>query len=236
MQIRNHAKLSANEEAILEFIEHNLDKIGSMTIQTMAKQTFSSTSTIFRLAKKLGFDGYSEMIYELTHYQGQHTLNEENVNELAEIFSAVFERNRKTSEELKHLFANNDATIYILGTGYSGIIAEYLYKKLLGKGTNVIFSNGADSNALFLNNINRIDILLCVSKSGLTPTITEKAQIANQHQIPIVSFTQDSENKLATLATHNFVIENHQKFDWNNQKTGLFFPVLLMVFECLFGN
>ncbi|MGX7099538.1 hypothetical protein HMPREF2811_08755 [Globicatella sp. HMSC072A10] len=231
--IYKHTKLTENEQGILNFIEKNQDKIGSMTIQHMAKETFTSASTIFRLAKKLGFDGYTDMIYEFTHRQGKQELNKNEVNDLSAIFLNIFETNKKIAEEVKPLLNDHRKTIFIIGTGYSGIIAEYLYKKLLGKGSNVIFTNGADSNALFLNNINRINTLICVSKSGFTPMINDKARIAKKQNIPVISFSQDNDNDLARISNYNFIIENHNKFDWNNQRTGLFFPVLLMFFEYL---
>ncbi|MGX7078188.1 MurR/RpiR family transcriptional regulator [Globicatella sanguinis] len=231
--IYKHTKLTENEQGILNFIEKNQDKIGSMTIQHMAKETFTSASTIFRLAKKLGFDGYTDMIYEFTHRQGKQELNKNEVNDLSAIFLNIFETNKKIAEEVKPLLNDHSKTIFIIGTGYSGIIAEYLYKKLLGKGSNVIFTNGADSNALFLNNINRINTLICVSKSGFTPMINDKARIAKKQNIPVISFSQDNDNDLARISDYNFTIENHNKFDWNNQRTGLFFPVLLMFFEYL---
>lgn len=49
------------EKTVLEYINHYEDDIKKLTIQTLADDTFTSKSTIFRLAKKLGFEGYTDM-------------------------------------------------------------------------------------------------------------------------------------------------------------------------------
>ncbi|MBD3948574.1 MurR/RpiR family transcriptional regulator [Tuanshanicoccus lijuaniae] len=228
-----HTKLNENEQALLDYIESNAEKISTMTIQMMAKETFTSASTIFRFAKKLGFEGYTEMIYEFAHHHVKYQLGKQDVDVLSEIFLSVFELNKKALDDVKLILNDKNKTIFILGTGYSGIIAEYLYKKLLGKGNNIIFTNGADSSALFVNNLNRIDNLICVSKSGYTGSIIDKANTAQKNNIPVISFTQDNDNDLATISDCTIIIENHNRFDWNNQKTRLFFPILLMIFEYL---
>ncbi len=54
-------KLSTTENNIIQFIlEHN-EELENYSIRDLAKQTYSSTSTIIRLAKKLGYNGYEEL-------------------------------------------------------------------------------------------------------------------------------------------------------------------------------
>ena len=173
-KLLNGKKVSELERTILTYLSENQKQLGSLNIQQIAKATYTSTSTVFRLAKKLGFAGYSEMVYKLSNH-GLNTNFSESVSENARLFSnlinQVFQENQLQIIECGKCLSHKEKTVFILGTGYSGIIAEYLYKKLLGKGNYVLFSNGADTNALFLNNLNRIDIVICISKSGETALI-----------------------------------------------------------------
>ena len=91
-----------------------------------------------------------------------------------------------------------------------------LYKKILGQGELVYFSNGADSNALFLNNLHRITDIICISKSGETELVNSKAQIAKEKGIGVISFTRSDDNSLAKISDITFTIDDNQFLDRNN--------------------
>ena len=57
------------ERNVLDYVSRYPEDIKKLTIQTLADETFTSKSTIFRLAKKLGFNGYTDMIYHLSSQQ-----------------------------------------------------------------------------------------------------------------------------------------------------------------------
>ncbi|WP_373713602.1 MurR/RpiR family transcriptional regulator [Streptococcus sp.] len=233
-KLLNGKKVSELERTILTYLSENQKQLGSLNIQQIAKATYTSTSTVFRLAKKLGFAGYSEMVYKLSNH-GLNTNFSESVSENARLFSnlinQVFQENQLQIIECGKCLSHKEKTIFILGTGYSGIIAEYLYKKLLGKGNYVLFSNGADTNALFLNNLNRIDIVICISKSGETALINDKAKKAKLHNIPIISFTQGGTNTLSAMSDFPFIVNDQNHYDWNNIQTSQFYPMLLFYLE-----
>ena len=142
-KLLNGKKVSELERTILTYLSENQKQLGSLNIQQIAKATYTSTSTVFRLAKKLGFAGYSEMVYKLSNH-GLNTNFSESVSENARLFSnlinQVFQENQLQIIECGKCLSHKEKTVFILGTGYSGIIAEYLYKKLLGKGNYVLFS------------------------------------------------------------------------------------------------
>lgn len=148
----------------------------------------------------------------------------------------MFRMNEGVFKALKLLSIDDQSRIYIIGTGYSGIIAEYLYKKLLGKGLNVTFSTGGDSDALFLNNLSKIDLLICISKSGQTPMITEKAKKASLYDVPILSITQDIENNLSKFSNYSLRIDDSYQFDWQNQHLNIYFPMELLLIEYLIDS
>lgn len=66
MKEKKHiVNLNEVDVSILEFIQANQSRLDQITIQEMAKANYTSTSTVFRLAKKLGFSGYREMLFNL---------------------------------------------------------------------------------------------------------------------------------------------------------------------------
>ena len=55
-------KLSTTEQNIFNYIMKNMHRVSSMSIRDLAAACFVSTTTIFRLTKKLGFEGYADFI------------------------------------------------------------------------------------------------------------------------------------------------------------------------------
>lgn len=221
------------EKTVLDYISHYDNDLRKLTIQSLADDTFTSKSTIFRLAKKLGFNGYTDMIYHLSSQQDRrdnHNI-EDYISNLSDSMLKIFQQNEPMLDQFIQSLSQNDKALYIIGTGYSGIIGEYLYKKILGKGELVYYSNGADSNALFLNNLHRISNIICISKSGKTESVNSKAQIARENNIEVISFTHSEDNSLALMSDIPFIIYDNQFLDRNNINPTQFYSMLLVYLE-----
>jgi len=57
--------LTEIEIEVLNYMIDNINDINKMGVRGVAKNNFTSTSTIMRLAKKLGYSGFLEMQYNL---------------------------------------------------------------------------------------------------------------------------------------------------------------------------
>lgn len=58
--------LSTNEQAVANYILQNSSSAVTMSIKELANAAFTSTTTIIRLCKKLGFHGYKEFKIQLS--------------------------------------------------------------------------------------------------------------------------------------------------------------------------
>lgn len=63
--------LSRNEMKIYKYILENMECMHEKTIRNVAEDCFVSTSTILRFARKLGFEGYNEMVV-ITKYTSRY--------------------------------------------------------------------------------------------------------------------------------------------------------------------
>ena len=70
-----NVKLSQIEETILTYLIENIDICINKGIRTIAKDNFTSPSTIIRLAKKLGYSGFVELMYSLKNKLSTETLD-----------------------------------------------------------------------------------------------------------------------------------------------------------------
>lgn len=229
----SNKSFSEMENSVLEYLKLHKSNLKQLTIQKLADETYTSKSTIFRLSKKLGFDGFTDMIYHLSKQE----VNVENsnldtyINGISEDVRKIFVQNEKALIQFGQIIQDNENALYVIGTGYSGILGEYFYKKVLGKGELVYYSNGADSNTLFLNNLHRISHIICISKSGETEMVNNKAMIAKEHGKGVISFTHSYDNTLAKQSDIAFIVDDNQFLDRNNIYSTHFYSLLLLYLE-----
>ena len=111
-------KLTPVEETIITYLIENIDICINKGIRSIAKDNFTSPSTIIRLAKKLGYSGFVEMIYSL-----KNKLSSQNSDNL---FEGIKERNIFTTnyEGACEDFIKciKDGNILISGEGFSEIV------------------------------------------------------------------------------------------------------------------
>ena len=58
-------QLNEAEAQALRFMEQNKSHLKKIGIREVAKQAFISTATIVNMSKKIGFSGYSELVFSM---------------------------------------------------------------------------------------------------------------------------------------------------------------------------
>lgn len=220
---------------IVQYIIDNIEDVLQKGVRVIAKENYTSPATVIRLSKKLGYTGFIDMYYQLlpmvknveTPQSGvigdfpdiiQHNFFKYNTMEDIELFI----------EKVLNLQQNY---IFIYATGFSAIAAEYFYKKLLVLGKKTILASGTDSIGVFENNLEDIGALIVISKSGETQQVMDKLYAAKEHGVFTVSFTKETNNRIAEMSDLNFKIIDNNKLDDRNMLPNTFFPALLMMFE-----
>ncbi|VYT81057.1 SIS domain-containing protein [Clostridium tertium] len=229
--------LTEIEIKVLKYIVENINEVNKLGVRGIAKNNFTSTSTIMRLAKKLGYSGFLEMQYNLSSLKkgiDGDVLNEKGFVESLNLKN-LLEMNSQTNIEkfIDLLFNDDNKFIFIYATGFSGIVAEYINKKLLVMGKRCIISNGTDSIGVFENNLDYISAIIVISKSGETSMVLNKVKIAKEQGIQVISFTNEKENSISKLSDISFKIDDPNKLDDRNLMPNTFFPKVLILLELL---
>ncbi|MBE2894285.1 MurR/RpiR family transcriptional regulator [Spirabiliibacterium falconis] len=228
--------LTNTERKVLEYIIEHIDDVMKMGVRNIAKENFTSTSVIMRLAKKLGYSGFVDMHYKLLPYIKSPSYENTNKDVLSLFqYQSVFELNNHNNilKFIQMLESLERKFIFIYATGFSGIIAEYIHKKLLVLGKKSMIASGSDSSAVFENNLEDIGLFIALSKSGETINVLNKARTARENNIPVISFTNEIENSLSELSLFSFKIHDNLKSDSLNVRLNMFFPNVLMLFEAI---
>ena len=110
--------------SITAHIERGEKRVG---IQQIANENFLSTTTIVKMCKRLGFDGYSELYYYLSRQFDSHGKERrtENLKSLIDNYS----------DELIARFRilldpSRQAKLFTTGEGFSNIVGSYIAQRL----------------------------------------------------------------------------------------------------------
>jgi len=107
---------------------------------------------------------------------------------------------------VQSIYASNGRVI-VTGIGKSANIASKIVATLNSTGTPAIFMHAADAIHGDLGNIQKDDIVICISKSGNTPEIKVLVSLINNYGNKIVAITGNPESFLAKNS--NFVLNSY---------------------------
>ena len=151
-------------EQILDAVEHDT----KINIRSVAQQSYVSTTTVIKLSKKLGYQGYSDMIYSLR----RHAEEERNAAAGIDLTSIL-----ETVDEARiEAFANEilrcrDNCIFIVGLGFSTIASSYFMRRLATLG--ILAYDGAPVD--MMRGGDQPSLTLILSKSGETRDLVDVA-------------------------------------------------------------
>lgn len=234
-------QLTEAELAVLHYTVEHIDTALKLGVRGIARENFTSTSTVMRLSKKLGFNGFVDMYYKLL----PAIRNVEENNQLTEPFVTQFYQSASLKESTLNaetynslcstarLLYKNQQLLYIYGMGFCSMMSEYLAKKLLVLGVKCIYSSASDSIGIFENNLEDVGLVILFSRSGRSEHVLGRAVTAKENEIPLVSFTNHLDNPLTALSTHTICIEDDNPLDDRNMRPTLFFVKMLTLIELL---
>lgn len=201
----NHHRFSETERDILAFMLEHEEAVAEATISSLAHQTFTSTSSIVRLTKKLGFSGFAELKYfiknSLTHRpQRIHDFVQAGKNDIVNTLNDLAEQ--ELTEILKLFY--HSRTLYCFGTGYAQRTAIQEFAKSMlacGKFTHVIPARNEFAGSTSVMNTD--DVVVLVSLSGNTDSVKETIEYLALRKIPLIAITATGVNYMAGLADYS---------------------------------
>lgn len=189
---------------------------GNVTTQEVVERTGSSRSSLDRVARKLGYPGFTRLRRALVAPSTpafddalDPTINRDDQPETVawKVLSSVSSRMRAFAEALvcdDRLTSlvdllDNAPHIVLCGSGLSAMVATDLHHRLLRLGLNVNFSEDDHTQLAYASLMEAKDVALCISYSGRTDTVVQVAQIARSRGI-CVALTADTNSPLARCA------------------------------------
>ena len=221
--------LSTVEQSILRYLYHNIDDLKKIGIRKVAQDNFTSTTTIYKLCKKLNFEGYSDMIYHICYSSREvetepivdvYTNASIEVNNNLDAFSAILDKSK-------------NKLIMLLSVGISQTIANYINERFAING----FRSISNTHLQLLTPEHKEDVLLVViSNSGETESLVQIATLAHDIGIEIISFVGTKDSTIANLSTIPIIIQGKDHFGFLQNPPDTFYSELLLIFECFISN
>ena len=149
--LSNEKLFTKSEIEVINFIKENPNLVLNMTIGELANQTFSSNTTIIRICKKLGFNGFRDFKIEyLRNIESLKYLNNETdftlpfqeneptwqiINSISNVYKDSInlinsELNTAELEDIVEVLDTSPRT-FVFGIGYSKITAMNFINKLV---------------------------------------------------------------------------------------------------------
>lgn len=193
--------MKESEERIFDYISNNIEECIEIGIRGVAKKTYTSTSSIVRLSKKLGYKGYTDMTYSLR--------SDKVKNEFMPVDIDSRYRVRNRSEVAKFIDCLLHKKIAVYGEEFSGIVAHYINNRLFTLGIESHLLDCIDSK-LFFDGIGKTyGALIVISNTGESSkclNILKNAEDSSKDYLT-VSFTGKVENTIAKNSDVSFVVE-----------------------------
>lgn len=218
------AKLSPTERKVLVFLINNAQELEGMGLKSVAKSCFTSSTTVIRLAQKLGYHGYRELSYELS------TLADNQQGSSAPELSALGCKCTQQDIDIFNMALSKSGVACLYGEGWSHIIAEYIEKKMIIHGHQTILHDFLGTNTL-LEQMPDLSMAILISKSGFTTAVNEAARRCKRVGIPIVSILGNKRSRLAQYSDAVFLVTDDHPFESENRSRNYFFARCIMVFE-----
>lgn len=210
---------SPAERNISRFVQHDPQRVVSMSARELAVATFSSPSTVVRLCKKLGFVGYKEfqreLLLELALLGDESDIALEDIrqeDDIACIVRKVVKSDMQSIEATSKIveidavercvaLVRGARVVDIFGIGASRLVAHDFAQKLTRIDKECHSFDDSHDQILCAKNMHGDDVAVVFSYSGRTAEMLECARLAHVAGASVVAVTRMGEkSELAMLA------------------------------------
>lgn len=238
-QLNQKDNFTNTENQVIHYILLHKDNLIKLTINDLARQTYSSNATIIRICHKLGFQGYRDFkMAFLKELEGnkyiskdvnysvpflQVETSEEIVNSLFSLYSESLkviqqQLNVKTLEDVSHCLIESKR-IFIYALGDAKITAKGFINKMIKINYFPILATENNEESHITNHITKEDCALFISYSAKNNGFEECIKKLAKKGIKTIVLTANEKSLLAKLSTYSLFIPDYEK----DQKIATFY-------------
>lgn len=242
----NLKKLSESEKVIHSYILSHLDQAVHMTIRELAKETYTSSTTIMRYCHKLGYSGYEDfkihIVSDIKNIDFDDFIisDKENIvmvmNKIKNLYQQVIDdtQNNLSVHLLNELITKISQIDNIVFICYDAnvSICEYISHYLFLTGKICEIYNTRDQQLLLsLNKNYNKSLIFVISRSGKGEHLVKVMKNLYMNKFYVVSIIGQENSVIGKYATQNI----HASYDENFSHFGdsVFYTSVKYIFDCL---
>lgn len=203
----NYDLLSESEKRVCKYIFDHAKNVNDLNVYSIAEEAFTSKTVVINTAKKLGFEGFTDLKYYIRQAmssQGQGDakcpfkadFNEEIIENVKMTCNFVGKNELSAAADL----ITNSKTVFIAARGTSKAVAKHLNHMLITIGIKSVLIDDYNLLSLIASRIDKREVIVLLSLSGETRKIVEAARAVKMRESKIIAITSFSHNTLSKLA------------------------------------
>jgi len=191
--------LNSTEVKVLrEIVELVLSGDPKINIRTVAENSYVSTTIVVRLAKKLGYSGYSEMLYSI-----REELKQDEVHDYQADIGKIVHDPVPVTDLAHDIVDHRGQFLFFVGDGFSAIITDYAVKRFSTIGIHSY--DGAPVDVVLSDNEGSIVVLF--SESGETADLVSIAQKSREMNYKIYTVTPNDKGTLVSISDRSIILK-----------------------------
>lgn len=201
-----------------EILKMDLDK-KTITIQYLADMLNVSTTTIYRMVKKLGYPSFKEFSYDLVYHKRKSFIHNQSIDNIEEQMKEQF---LETLNYLKNIdllpllqCIDQSHSLLIASSGLNNNIAKILATKLSLMGKKVSFPEDPWIAFLEASQLSSNDLLIAFSRDGNTQQILDIIKNAKVSHGKVLLITQGQKSQMKNLADYVLMCASEEEEGYN---------------------
>lgn len=246
--IKDQSNFSNAEKEVNHYVISNLESIQKMSVRELAKETFTTTTTIMRYCKKIGYRGFEDFKINIKNdlkdldYDDFLIKGSENVihvmNKMKMLYDNVVENTLQllSVTQLERIvsklanFKYVDFIVYDANIAFAEYASHYFF--LIGKICNIHTS--IDEQILFSMNVQAEDhLVIIISRSGSSERLLKVVKELKKRKVYTILFTQSYYTLVSKYCEESIIALYNNNFD----KFGdcIFYTSVKYIIDCLIG-
>lgn len=196
--------LTAVEQSVADFFMNNEEEV-DFSSKSIAGRLYVSEASLSRFAKKCGYKGFREFIYNYEkNFQKQKGLNiDELTRKVMLNYQDLLEKSLKlVDEQQMHRISkmlSECGKVYVFGMGSSGYAAQEFKLRFMRVGLSVEAVNDSHMIKMTSALVDTSTLVIAFSISGMTCEIVTGIRIAKERGAKVILVTANPASKVASI-------------------------------------
>lgn len=234
----NYKKFTTVEKNIADFFIHNQERM-DFAAKSVAEKLFVSEASLSRFAKKCGYRGYREFIYQ---YEETFVVKKDtmagNTRTVLNMYQELLNKTYSLIDEkqIAHIsrYFARASRVYVCGKGSSGLVAREIESRFMRIGVDVDSTTDGDMMKMQTVFMDEKCLAVGISISGETEDILYFLQGAHKRKAKTVLITAQKRDEFEEFCDEVAVVPSLKYLNYGNVISPQF-PILILV-DILYGH